>query len=116
MNINLTKRQTDIIQAAIKLIGTGGIQALTIKNLSAEIGITESAIYRHFKSRMEILTTLLNFMKGIVTMNYFRISDMNLSALEKIRQMITVQFNVFSENPSYAIVVLSDGLYKNESN
>jgi len=48
MNNKLSSRQSEIINTAIKLIGEGGIQALTIKNISSEIGIAESALYRHF--------------------------------------------------------------------
>ena len=48
MNNKLSSRQSEIINTAIKLIGEGGIQAFTIKNISSEIGIAESALYRHF--------------------------------------------------------------------
>ncbi len=114
MRTDLSKRQSEIIQAAIKLIGEGGIQALTIKNLSTEIGVTESAIYRHFKSRTEILSTLLDFLKSVFISNYSKISELQKSPIEKIEKMISGHMKIFSDNPSYAIVILSDGLYKNE--
>ena len=114
MSKDLTKRQSEIIQAAIRLIGEGGIQALTIKNLSNEIGITESAIYRHFKSRTEIIDTLLNFLQSAITSHYYEVSEMIISAMERIKKMIAGQMRIFSENPPYAVVILSDGLYKNE--
>ena len=62
MTSKLSKRQLEIIDTAIKLIGDGGIQALTIKNLSTEIGVAESALYRHFKSKTEVLSTVLDFL------------------------------------------------------
>ena len=51
-----TERQQEIINKSIEIIATKGIQGLTIKNLSKEIGVSEPAIYRHFengKSRMQ---------------------------------------------------------------
>ena len=111
---NLSKRQSEIIHAAIKLIGEGGIQALTIKNLSTEIGIAESAIYRHFKSKIEVLNTLLDFLSSFIISNYENVNLLKISSFKKIEKMITGQFKLFAENPSYAIVILSDGLYKNE--
>jgi AcrR family transcriptional regulator len=107
MNTNLSKRQSEIIQIAIRLIGEGGIQALTIKNLSTEIGIAESAIYRHFKSKTEVLSTLLDYLKSIINSHYDNVYKL-------IKKMITGQLKIFAENPPYAIVILSDGLYKNE--
>jgi AcrR family transcriptional regulator len=114
MDTNLSNRQSEIIQIAIRLIGEGGIQALTIKNLSAEIGIAESAIYRHFKSKTEVLSTLLDFLKSIIISHYDNTYKLNISSIERIKKMITGQLKIFAENPPYAIVILSDGLYKNE--
>jgi AcrR family transcriptional regulator len=114
MDTNLSNRQSEIIQTAIRLIGEGGIQALTIKNLSTEIGIAESAIYRHFKSKTEVLSTLLDFLKSIIISHYNNTYKLNISSIERIKKMITGQLKIFAENPPYAIVILSDGLYKNE--
>ena len=57
--MSLTKRQSEIIDAALKLTAEGGIQNLTIKNLGNALGITEPAIYRHFRSKSEIVRTMI---------------------------------------------------------
>jgi len=114
MKTELSKRQAEIIQTAIDLIGEGGIQALTIKNLSQKIGITESAIYRHFSCRTEIIEALLDSIKENIIARYTQAEQSKKSSLERIKDMITFQFDTFSANPSYAIVILSDGLYRNE--
>ena len=57
--MELTKRQNEIIDAAVRLIARRGIQELTIKNLAAEIGVTEPALYRHFANKAEIVRTMI---------------------------------------------------------
>jgi AcrR family transcriptional regulator len=114
MEIKLSKRQSEIIQTAIRLIGEGGIQALTIKNLSAEIGVAESALYRHFKSKTEVLSTLLDFLGNEMASNFQQAIELNSGSTEKIKALIYGQLKLFADNPPYATVVLSDGLYKNE--
>jgi TetR/AcrR family fatty acid metabolism transcriptional regulator len=114
MTDNLSKRQKEIINAAIKLIGEGGIQALTIKNISGEIGIAESALYRHFKSKTEIIDALLDYLGSFIISHYEKVKTLEVSSLEKIEAMISGQLRLFAENPPYAFVILSDGLYKNE--
>jgi len=114
MNTNLSSRQSEIIHTAIRLIGEGGIQALTIKNLSAEIGIAESALYRHFKSKTEVLNALLDFLGFNIISHYENVYQLKVSSFEKIKKIIAGQLKIFAENPPYAIVILSDGLYKNE--
>ncbi len=59
----LSSRQLQIIDASIHLISEGGIQELTMKNLSRELGISEPAIYRHFESKQKILITMLESFK-----------------------------------------------------
>ncbi|MCK5675079.1 MAG: helix-turn-helix transcriptional regulator, partial [Spirochaetales bacterium] len=48
---DLTKRQRQIIDISINIISERGIQDLTMKNLSSQLGISEPAIYRHFESK-----------------------------------------------------------------
>ena len=51
----LSERQKEIINASLEIIAENGIQSLTIKNLSKKIGLVESAIYRHYESKTQIL-------------------------------------------------------------
>ena len=60
MNKTLTPRQAEIVDAALKLIAEQGIQHLTIRNLSAAIGVTEAALYRHFPGKTEIIQAMVS--------------------------------------------------------
>lgn len=52
-------RQQQIIAAAAKLIFKYGSEHLTVKRIATEVGISEAAIYRHFKSKKSIISFLL---------------------------------------------------------
>ncbi len=56
-----TARQIEIINAATELINQGGIQKLTTKALAEKMGFSEPAIYRHFKNKMDIISSVLNY-------------------------------------------------------
>ena len=56
-----TKRQQQIVETAIGLIAHKGIQNLTIKNLALQIGISEPALHRHFKNKLEIMKSILKY-------------------------------------------------------
>ncbi len=49
--MELTERQKDIIMAGIAIIANQGYEKLTTKNLATKMGVTEAALYRHFKSK-----------------------------------------------------------------
>ncbi len=53
-------RQHQIINAARKLIVRYGSEHITTRRIAKEIGISEGAIYRHFKSKREILSALVD--------------------------------------------------------
>lgn len=53
-----TVRQTQIVDAARRLIIRYGSEHVTIRRIAKEVGISEAAIYRHFKSKKDILSLL----------------------------------------------------------
>lgn len=55
-----TIRKQQIIEAARKLIIKKGSEHLTVRGIAKEVNITEAAIYRHFRSKREILSFLMN--------------------------------------------------------
>jgi len=52
---SLTSKQTEIADAALRIIGSQGIAALTSATLAAELGVSPGAPFRHFANRDEIL-------------------------------------------------------------
>jgi AcrR family transcriptional regulator len=49
------QRRRQLIEAAVRLIGTLGIHGTTVSKICAEVGLSEMAAYRHFTSKNEIL-------------------------------------------------------------
>ena len=56
-----TARKQQIIEAARKLIIKRGSEHLTVRSIAKEVNLTEAAIYRHFKSKREILSFLMSY-------------------------------------------------------
>ncbi len=56
-------RQQQIVEVAAKLIFKYGSEHLTVKRIAKEVGISEAAIYRHFKSKKSILSFLLDYIE-----------------------------------------------------
>jgi AcrR family transcriptional regulator len=56
---NTSLRKIQIVDAAKRIIIRQGSEHLTIRRMAKEVGITEGAIYRHFKSKKDILSFLV---------------------------------------------------------
>ena len=111
MNTELSDRQKEIIKASLELIAESGIQGLTIKNLSKKIGLVESAIYRHYESKTQILVAILDSIQGQTKSNDFTQVGSIISFLEK---KFENHFQVFTENPALVSVVFAEDLFQND--
>ncbi len=110
---NQTDRQTEILEVALELINTKGIQGLTIKNISKKIGISEPAIYRHFESKTDILLGVLSNFKEMAVMLSELMENYDATASEKISFLFSKMLDLFSETPSMVSVIFSEEIFKN---
>ncbi len=114
MKTDITERQQEIINASLELIAESGIQSLTIKNLAKKIGFAESALYRHYENKVQILLAILDYFKQN-TEHFFTnqlISDTN--ALLKIENLFQNHFKKFTTSPSLVSVIFSEEIFRNE--
>ena len=109
-----TERQSEIIVTSIDIIAKHGIQSLTIKNISKEIGISEPAIYRHFESKTDILLAILKNFQELFNFVSAALDESNNSAIEKIDFLFSKIVEIFSKEPSQISVIFSEEVFKNE--
>ena len=110
----MTGRQIQIIQKSIYIIAHKGIQGLTIKNLSKEIGISEAAIYRHFKSKTDILLAILKNFEETSAFMHDSLQKINDDTFKKISLMFSNIIDIFSKEPSHISVIFSEEIFKSE--
>ena len=58
-SLELTPKRAEIADAALRIIETRGIAALTTSALAAELGVSSGAPFRHFAGREEILEAVV---------------------------------------------------------
>jgi TetR/AcrR family transcriptional regulator, fatty acid metabolism regulator protein len=106
----ITDRQNEIIEAAGKILTTSGVGGLTIKNLAKEMQFSESAIYRHFASKEDIIIAMLQFLAENMDRRYAEAIQAQKDPAEKLRAMFRTQFSFFKTHPYFVVAVFSDGL------
>ena len=110
MTIAISDRQLEIIEAAGKILTASGVSGLTIKNLAKEMKFSESAIYRHFTSKEEIIIALLEYLARSMDDRYTNAISIEQSPEEKFATLFQNQFSFFKKNPHFVVAVFSDGL------
>ena len=107
--MDITPRQLEIIEAAGKILTASGVSGLTIKNLAKEMQFSESAIYRHFKSKEDIIIAMLNYLADNIDKRLSNLDGL-LTPEEKFKALFAEQFRFFKLNPHFVVAVFSDGL------
>lgn len=109
---NFTDRQIEIMEAATLRIDQHGIQNLTIKNLAADIGLSEPALYRHFASKNEILLGMLNY---FITLMKVRIQNIptqpNDTAGDILKSLFASQMQAFVKKPAIVSVIFAESIF-----
>ncbi len=114
MITDLSDRQREIIEVSLELIAENGIQGLTIKNLAKKIGFSESAIYRHYENKIQILTAILDYFNYNSKLLLSSLDQPDTDAVSKIQNLLIKQFQVFNTSPSLVAVIFSEELFRNE--
>ena len=107
-----SERQMEIMEAATARIDTYGIQSLTIKNLAADIGLSEPALYRHFKSKNDILRGLLIY---FITGMKNRIKNIPVNpeatAADELKAIFNSQLQTFTNKPAIVSVIFAESIF-----
>jgi len=108
--MKITDRRLEIITAAGEILTESGIAGLTTKKLAAKMGFAESALYRHFTGKEEIMVTMLQYLAADMDK---RLKDCLLTIDEsefQLKEVFNNQFEFFKKNPHFLVAIFSDGL------
>ena len=108
--MDIKPRQLEIIEAAGHLVTEDGFAALTTKRLAERMHFTEAALYRHFKSKEEILVTMLHHLAQNIDERLGRVAAEHPEPLERVRAMFDSQFTYFQKNPQYLMAIFATGM------
>lgn len=111
MTDSASKRQHEIIASAGKLLMEKGIKGLTTKNLAQEMGFSESALYRHFTNKEDIVVLLLQHLAASMKTRLDAITQSEATASHKLTAVFNSQFQFFAQHPHFVVAVLSEGLF-----
>ena len=109
-----SKRQVEIIEVSMKLIASKGIQNLTTKNIAEDMRFTEPSIYRHFKNKTAILEGIIKHYQDEMRIQSQIVLKSKKSHLEKLLDLVKIQFVHFSKNPSISVIIFSELIFQHD--
>jgi AcrR family transcriptional regulator len=101
-------RQKEIVSAARKLIVRHGSEHVTVKKMAKEIGVTEGAIYRHFTSKRDILSLLVEDVERTLLDDVEKNYSNELSSLEILSGIILQHMSTIEQKKGVAFQVIAE--------
>ena len=108
--VDHTTRQHQIAAAARDIINGGGLASLTIQELAAHVGVTEAALYRHVRSKDEILLLLVDEIRESLFQAISEATRTDRNALEKLEHMLQLHLSYVEERRGVSFVIISEAL------
>ena len=107
----LKPRQLEILEAAGNILNQEGISGLTIKNIAKRVGFAESALYRHYTSKEEIIAGLLEYLHQSMAERLPLIaSRVEIEPAIRLRRLLESQIDYLAHHPYFLVAIFSDGL------
>ena len=104
------KRKKEILQTTLAIIYNEGFYSLTIRNIARKIGISEAAIYRHFKSKKEIINTLADWVFS--ESQLWQIKCNNNNYYQTLRAIMLKLLNHLKDNPEFTSILFHEEIFR----
>jgi AcrR family transcriptional regulator len=101
-------RRRQIVLAARKLIVKYGSEHVTIRRIAEEIDVTEGAIYRHFKSKKDILLLLIGDIEETLIEDVKSSDQGNLGSLEILDNIINSHISAIEQRKGITFQVIAE--------
>ena len=108
MEIREKKTKEKILEEALKLFAQSGYMGTSMNDIAAKLGVTKAALYKHYKSKQEILDSIVDKMNEMDKERVKQyempegkledvIAEYKETAFDKIREFTKVQFLHWTE-------------------
>lgn len=101
-------RKKQIVDAARKLIVRRGSEHVTIRGLAKEVGISEAAIYRHFRSKRDILSFLADDLTENLLHDVDHMEENDTPSLDAIENTLKIHFSSIEQRKGMTFQVLAE--------
>ncbi len=101
-------RKQQIIDAARKLIIRKGSEHLTVRALAKEVGLTEAAIYRHFKSKREILSFLMTHIMDGMLLEIERTVSNGMESLDTVGHALRQHLSEIEQRKGMSFQIIAE--------
>jgi len=104
-------RQEQIVEAALNVINRQGMKELSVGGVARSVGLVPSAIYRHFKSKDDVLEAIIDLIRDKLQTNIKAVCKETPDPFERLRRLLMRHVRTIRENQAIPRIIFSEDLY-----
>lgn len=102
-------RKAEIVQAALDLAFEAGPDLLTTGMIADRLGLTQPAIYKHFRSKEDIWQGVADSLCDLIAANIEKSRDTSMTPERSLRRLVLGHLRLVRDNPALPqIMVMRD--------
>lgn len=106
--------KNELIENAIAVISEHGLDAISIRDLSARCGVSHNAVYRHFENKEKLIDCCREYVTNELT-RYLEqaLSELHGSAAETVITRLGLRYiRFYQQHPTYYSAMYRNTVYK----
>ncbi len=104
------ERKDQILQTLAQMLETPAGEKVTTAALAARLGVSEAALYRHFRGKAEMFEGLIQFIEQTLFALINKITSEEKSGVRQIEALVTVLLAFAQKNRGMTRVLIGDAL------
>jgi AcrR family transcriptional regulator len=109
--VHTVRRQKQIVEAARKIIATRGMEALTMRELAKEVGISDGNIYNHFPGKRDVLILLIKDIGETLMEAVDKAISEKPDPLDRLENVLKSHLSYVEQKRGVSLLVISETLH-----
>lgn len=110
-----SERKNQILQTLAQMLEGPAAERITTAALAAKIGVSEAALYRHFRGKADMFAGLIDFVEETLFTLINRITSEEQSGLRQAEAIIGMLLGFAQKNRGMTRVLIGDALVSEDS-
>lgn len=107
-------RREQIAEAALGLVASRGVAGLSVAAVARRVGLVPSGIYRHFKSKDEILAAVLDLLQRKLMANVDLARQETTDPLNRLKGVLFRHIRIIREGRAMPRIIFSDDVHSGD--
>jgi AcrR family transcriptional regulator len=102
-------RKAEIVDTTLRLLTVTPVEALSTARIAENVGITQAAIFRHFRTKDDLWAAVLEVVEARAVSAWDAAEDGQHMPIARLRAILRAQLSLIAEVPAIPVLIFNQG-------